>query len=204
MGISSRSAYNVKVAIKSGEVVVEVDRGLTGAGHPHLFLRSSRSAAAVVSDAGSWPVGLAWSVTDRLRNGGDEKGRVLAIWQELRGRPPVPVAALAWHAHESGPLYVLDAGCADAVTASVGRFLTVLLHDALLEAAAHRNSPVAPEWQRTLRWSQVALSHAPHRRRQQYRRENLRRAVSMGFSRHRPPPLAPHWASGAWLGERAF
>lgn len=197
-------AYNVKVAVRHKEMYLEVDHGLTGSGHPHLVLRSSASSAPVLPDAGPWPVGLPWSVTDRLRNGGDEKGRVLAIWQELPGAEPVPLATLAWHAHGTGPLYVFDLGHSDALDADVGRRLTAILLDALLQAAAHRNTPVAPEWRSRLRWSQVPLAHAPHRQRARFRRENLRRALALCFMKYQPPPAAAHWTKGAWLGERVF
>jgi hypothetical protein len=196
--------YNAKVTVKSGEMEVNVDFGLTGAGHPHLFLRASSSSAPALPDPGTWPNGLPWSVTDRLRNGGDEKGRVLAIWQELPSHQPVPLAVLAWHAHGTGPLYVLDAGHSDALIPDVGRELIGVLLDALLEAAAHRNAPVALKWQSRLRWSQVALKRAPHRERPDYRRENLRRALALGFTKYQPPPAAGDWTRGAWLGERTF
>ena len=49
-------------------MLLRVNCGLTGAGHPHLYLRSSAPSAPVL-DERAWPVGLAWSVTDRLRNG---------------------------------------------------------------------------------------------------------------------------------------
>lgn len=201
---SQASAYNVKVTVRSGEMTVDVDCGLTGLGHPHLFLRSSRSQAGLLPDPGPWPVGLPWSIADRLRNGGDEKGRVLAVWQERPGCAPVPVAALAWHAHETGPLYVLDAGHTSAIDASVGRDLTMLLLHALVESAARPGASVAGDWRRVLRWSQVALKHAPHRDRQAYRRANLRRALELQFGRYQPPPSVPKWARGAWLGERGF
>ncbi len=143
-------------------------------------------------------------MTDRLRNGGDEKGRVLAIWQELPGAVPVPLAALAWHAHDTGPLYVFDLGYSDVLDADIGRQLMAILLDALLQAAAHRNAPVAAEWRSRLRWSQVALSHAPHRERARFRRENLRRALALRFTKYQPPPDAARWTKGAWLGERVF
>jgi hypothetical protein len=198
------SVYNVKVTMRSRAMYVSVAHGLTGAGHPHLFVRSSGSVAATLPDPGPWPTGLPWSVVDRLRNGGDEKGRVLGVWQESPGREPVPLAVLAWHAHGAGPLYVFDVGHTAAVSEAVGRVLTAVLLDVLLEAAVHPNAPVATQWQRRLRWSQVALAHAPHRNRQAYRRENLRRALTMRFTQHQPPPAAPRWTRGAWLGERAF
>lgn len=152
----------------------------------------------------AWPAGLPWSITDRLRNGGDEKGRVLAVWQELPGKAPVPLAALAWHAHGAGPLYVFDVGHADVLAVEVGRRLTAILLDALLQAAAHPEAPVAAEWRRRLRWSQIALAHAPHRERGRYRRENLRRALALSFTKYEPPPAAARWTKGAWLGERRF
>jgi hypothetical protein len=197
-------AYNIKVTVKRKEMHLEVDYGLTGSGHPHLFLRSSTSSAPVLADHGPWPVGIPWSVTDRLRNGGDEKGRVLAIWQELPGVAPVPLATLAWHAHGTGPLYVFDLGHAESLTIDIGRRLTAILLDALLQAAAHPDTPVAPEWRSRLRWSQVALAHAPHRERGHFRRENLRRALSFRFVKYQPPPAPARWTKGAWLGERTF
>jgi hypothetical protein len=136
-GVTEMPDYNVKVAVRSGEVYLRVDHGLTGAGYPHLFLRSSSSAAPVLADPGRWPTGLAWSITDRLRNGGDEKGRVLAVWQEMPGHPPIPLSVLAWHAHGTGPLYVFDAGHSSALNPKVGLELVALLLDALLEAAKH-------------------------------------------------------------------
>lgn len=197
------AGYNIKVTVKRGEMRVSVDHGLTGGGHPHLYLRSSASSAPVLTER-AWPMGLAWSVTDRLRNGGDEKGRVLAIWQELPEKAPVPLAALAWHAHGTGPLYVFDIGNAQVLDLEIGRQLTIVLLDALLQAAAHPKAPVAAEWQRRLRWSQAALAHAPHRERVRYRRENLRRAHALAFTKYEPPPAAARWTKGAWLGERKF
>ncbi len=195
--------YNIKVVVRRGEMYLSVDHGLTGAGHPHLFLRSSASSAPVL-DERTWPAGLPWSVTDRLRNGGDEKGRVLGIWQELPRAAPVPLAALAWHAHGTGPLYVFDLGHADVLDVAVGRRLTAILLDALLQAAAHPDAPIAAEWRRMLRWSQAALAHAPHRERGRYRRENLRRALALSFTKYEPPPAVARWTKGAWLGEQGF
>jgi hypothetical protein len=198
------SPYNVKVAVKSGEVYVKVDHGLTGAGHPHLYLRASSSAAPVLPRAGSWPAGLAWSVTDRLRGGGAEKGRVLAVWQELPDEAPVPAAALAWHAHGTGPLYAFDAGHSELTDLDTGRFLTAVLLDALLEIAQHQSAPVSTEWKDCLRWSQAALKRVQGRDGAVYRRENLRRARALSFEKHRPPPAAAGWTKGAWLGTRRF
>ena len=196
-------SYNLKVAVRHGEMRVSVDYGLTGAGHPHLFLRSSVSSAPVL-DEQAWPTGLPWSVTDRLRNGGDDKGRALAVWQELPGAAPVPLAVLTWHAHGTGPLYVFDLGHTNVIDAAVGQRLTMILLDALLQAAAHPDAPVASEWRRQLRWSQAPLAHAPHRLRGRYRRENLRRALAHSFTAYAPPPVAARWTKGAWLGERRF
>jgi hypothetical protein len=39
-------SYNLKVAVRRVEMQVSVDHGLTGTGHPHLFLRSSASEAS--------------------------------------------------------------------------------------------------------------------------------------------------------------
>lgn len=198
------STYNVKVAVKNGETEIHVNHGLTGGGHPHLFVRDSDSAAPVLAEDGTWPVGLPWSIGDRLRGGADKKGRVLAVWQELPGQDPVPIAVLAWHAHGTGPLYVFDAGHSDAVDAEEGPELVRLLFDVVLEAAAHPKSPVAAEWQDRLRWSQVAIKHAPHQDHTAYRRENLRRAILRGFVTYKPPPPPGDWTKGAWLGERVF
>lgn len=198
------ATYNLKVAVKGGETLAHVNHGLTGVGHPHLFLRDSASAAPMLADDGVWPVGLPWSIADRLRNGADEKGRVFGIWQELPDHDPVPVAALAWHAHGTGPLYIYDIGHSAAVTDDAGRRFVAILLDALLEAAAHPKSPVAKEWQRQLRWSQVAINHAPHGDRSGHRRENLRRALALGFGKYQPPPAPGAWTKGAWLGERTF
>jgi hypothetical protein len=144
------------------------------------------------------------SVTDRLRNGGDDKDRVLAIWQELPGAAPVPLAVLTWHAHGTGPLYVFDLGHTNVIDSAVGRRLTMILLDALLQAAARPDAPVGAEWRRHLRWSQAPLAHAPHRLRGRYRRENLRRALAHSFTAYAPPPMAARWTKGAWLGERRF
>ena len=180
-----------------------VGGGLSVAGHPHLFLRSSASSAPVL-DKQAWPTGLPWSVADRLRNGGDDKGRVLCVWQELPAAVPVPLAVLSWHAHGTGPLYVFDIGHTNVIDADVGRRLTAILLDALLHAATHPDAPVADEWRRRPRWSQAPLAHAPHRERGTYRRENLRRALAHSFTAYTPPPVAARWTKGAWLGERRF
>ncbi len=47
-------AYNIKVTVKRKEMHLEVDYGLTGSGHPHLFLPSSTSSAPVLADHGPW------------------------------------------------------------------------------------------------------------------------------------------------------
>jgi hypothetical protein len=198
------ATYNVRVALRAGEMEVRIDHGLTAAGHPHLFLRASSSAAPALPDGDPWSPGLAWSISDRLSNGGDAKGRVLAIWQELPGFDPVPLAVLAWHAHETGPLYILDAGWSGVLTGELGRELTAVLLDALLEAAAHGSSPVSSAWWRQLRWSQVALERSPHRQRSLYQRENLRRALELQVTKHSPPPAAAAWTKKSWLGERSF
>jgi hypothetical protein len=107
---------------------------------------------------------------------------VLAIWQELPGAAPVPLATLAWHAHGTGPLYVFDLGHTDALAIDIGRELTAILLDALLQAAAHRNAPVAPEWRIRLRWSSAPQQgakdgegeHCDTRREDGYEREDDR------------------------------
>ena len=99
---------------------------------------------------------------------------------------------------------MFDLGQATMLEDDVGRELTAILLDALLQAAAHPNTPVSAEWRRRLRWSHSALAHAPHRERASYRKENLKRALALSFSKCQPPPVAARWTKGAWLGERRF
>lgn len=197
------SSFHLKVSAVKGEMKVTVDHGLSRSGYPGLYLRSSVSAAPVLDEA-HWPLGLPWCVADRLRGRGASKGRVLAVWQELGGRDPVPVAAAAWHAHETGPLYVFDLGHSSDVQREVGELLENVLLDALLEAARHHKAPVHRDWHGQLRWSQIALARVGPSERNDYRRANLGRAKTLGFTKYVPPPLAAEWTKGAWLGVRRF
>ncbi|HEY4809852.1 MAG TPA: hypothetical protein VIH71_02225 [Solirubrobacteraceae bacterium] len=49
------SSYNIKVTVKRKEMHLDVDYGLAGSGHPHLFLRSSTSSAPVLAYGSSRP-----------------------------------------------------------------------------------------------------------------------------------------------------
>ncbi len=62
---------------------ISVESELTRLGLPGLVLLSSDRRAPRISGE-RWPLGVRWSIDDRLREPGARKGRVLAIWQGTR------------------------------------------------------------------------------------------------------------------------
>jgi len=93
-----------------------------------LVLRTSadRPVRLVPAD---WPEYLADNVDRRLtaRNG-LAKGRVIAIWRDVRAGPRQPVAVCCWHVHEGNfPLAIFDAGVANVIDPELAQILRGVL-----------------------------------------------------------------------------
>jgi hypothetical protein len=196
---------NLSVAVRAGETYLYVEGGLPVGTYPRLAIYSSDVIVPNIAlDSPLWDPGVAWSVRDRMRNRGDEKGRAIALWHRVRGSEPTPFAVLTWHTEGTGPLYVFSLGTRNNLNAPLRRQLEAALLAAMLTASKHREAPVAPEWQDTLRWATVHFLHAPHGDRKEYATVAIRQAKRLGFERHQPPPAAPAAMSETWLGERNF
>ena len=103
-----------------------------------------------------------------MRNRGNEKGRTIALWHRARASEPIPFAVLTWHTARTGPFYVFAVGTRNNLNALLRRQLEAALLAVMLTASKHREAPVAPEWQDTLRWATVHFLHAPHGDRKEY------------------------------------
>jgi hypothetical protein len=191
-----RRTFPIKVGGHGGETAAEIEFGLTRRGLPRAVLRSSATLAPNMRHD-HWPAGLGWSIDERLRSDGALKGRVLAIWQDAAAAK-TPVAALCWHLHASGPLYVLDAGCADAVLDDEPLYMALLLL-CLRQIAGHR---LIARDQDRLRWSLVAFDRAPRADQAAFRRAGQQRAERLGFRVF--AGKRPAWTKGWWLGEHSF
>jgi hypothetical protein len=196
---------NLSVAVRAGETYLHVEGGLPVGTYPRLAIYSSDEIVPNIALASPlWDPGVAWSVHDRMRNRGDEKGRAIALWHRARGSEPTPFAVLTWHTEGTGPFYVFAVGTRNNLNAPLRRLLEAALLGVMLTASKHRDAPVAPEWQDTLRWATVHFLHAPHGDRKEYATAAIRQAKRLGFERHQPPPAAPAAMSETWLGERTF
>lgn len=172
---------------------------------PRLAIYSSDVIVPNIAiDSDVWSPGVAWGVADRVRNGGDEKGRAIAIWHRAQNQEPTPFAVLTWHTEGSGPFYLFDLGSRMNLGAPLRRELEAVLLDVMLQASKHPNAPVADEWRDRLRWATVHFLRAPHRVRRTYAQEGIKRAKKLAFEKYRPPPEAPASLSKTWLGERSF
>lgn len=172
---------------------ISVESELTRLGLPGLVLRSSGRRAPNISDA-RWPLGLPWSIQDRLRSDGARKGRVLAIWQGDQ-----VVAVCAWHLHRTGPPVIFDLACRDDLPDPFAeRAAGALL---LCLRAIAGASPLARDTS-TLRWTDCDLDRYPDRaKRNQVRGAVRARADNLGFRPFRP---RPKWLAGAWVTELSF
>jgi hypothetical protein len=172
---------------------ISVESELTRLGLPGLVLRSSGRRAPNISDR-RWPLGVPWSVQDRLRGDGAQKGRVLAIWQ----RDQV-VAVCAWHLHKSGPPVIFDLGCReDLPDPFAERAAGVLL---LCLRGIAGASPLSRDTS-TLRWTDCAVDRYPDRAgRNRVRRAVRARAEALDFRPLRP---RPRWLAGDWVTELSF
>jgi hypothetical protein len=196
---------NLSVAVRAGETYLHVEGGLPVGTYPRLAIYSSDVIVPNIAlDSPLWDPGVAWSVRDRMRNRGNEKGRAIALWHRALGSEPTPFAVLTWHTEGAGPFYVFAVGTRNNLNAPLRRQLEAALLAVLLTASKHREAPVAPEWQDTLRWATVHFLHAPHGDRKEYATAAIRHAKRLGFDRHQPPPAAPAAMSESWLGERNF
>jgi hypothetical protein len=82
-----------------------VEGGLPVGTYPRLAVCSSDVIVPNIGlDSPLWDPGVAWSVHDRMRNGGDEKGRAIALWHRARRSEPTPFAVLTWHTEGTGPV----------------------------------------------------------------------------------------------------
>jgi hypothetical protein len=197
--------YGVAVSVQGGETYLRVDRSLAVGSWPKLGLASSDVIApSIALDSDQWPPGVAWSVNDRLKNGGDEKGRVIAIWHRARHSEATPFAVLTWHTEGRGPFYLFDVGGRMNLNAPFRRRLEALLLEVMLEAARHPEAPVPDEWQAHLRWTTVHFLRAPNRRKKEFALAGIKRAKRLSFDRYEPPPPAPAAMAKGWLGERDF
>lgn len=198
-------AYGVAVSDRGGETHLHVERSLAIGSWPKLGLASSDVIVPNIAlDSNQWAPGVAWSIQDRLRNGGDEKGRAIAIWHRARHAEPTPFAILSWHTEGSGPFYLFDVAARLNLNAPFRRRLEAVLLAVMLEASRHPDAPVAEEWQERLRWATVHFLHAPHTERKEFARAAINRAKRLSFTRYEPPPPAPASMSRTWLGERDF
>lgn len=175
------------------ESSISVEAPLDKFGLPGLVLKASRNRAPNVTGS-RWPDGLAWSITDRLRNDGARKGRVLAIWQGDQ-----VVAACAWHLHDSGPLVIFDLGCRTDVTRTTAdRAATALL----LCLRAIADAPGISRGANALRWSDRPLDRIASKSERNRARQAVRqRAATLAFTPLRP---RPKWWKGRWAVERIF
>jgi hypothetical protein len=182
-----------------------VEGGRAVGSYPRLAVYSSDVIVPNIAlDSPLWDPGVAWSVHDRMRNGGDEKGRAIALWHRARESEPTPFAVLTWHTEGTGPFYVFAVGSRNNLNAPFRRQLETALLGVMLTASKQREAPVAPEWQDTLRWATVHFRHAPHGDRKEYAKATITRAKGLGFEKHKPPPAAPGDMSKIWLGEQTF
>jgi hypothetical protein len=192
----SASKFPISVRTRGGQTIVDVEYGLARHGLTHVVLRSStRRAPHTAND--HWPTGLGWSIDARLRSERATKGRVLAIWQD-NPRPRTPVAALCWHLHESGPIYIFDAGCIDQVRDDEKIYMGFLLL-CLRQIAGHR---LIDRNKDVLRWSLVPFVRAPRSDQVALRRAAQERAERYGFTAF--TGKRPAWTTRWWLGERRF
>lgn len=191
--------------VRDGETYLHIEGALPVGTYPRLSISSSDAVAPNIAlESPLWDPGVAWSVRDRLRNGGDEKGRAIALWHRPRGGEQTPFAVLTWHAEGKGPFYLFDVGSRNNLNAPLRRNLEAALVGVMLTAAKHPRAPVAPEWQSTLRWATAHFLHAPHGDRRTYAHAALVRARRLGFERQAPPREAPGDLGKTWLGERRF
>lgn len=195
----------VSVSVTGGETQLRVEQPVSAESWPRLVALSSDVRVPNIDPSSPrWLAGVAWSVADRMRNGGDGKGRAVAIWQESKTKEPAALAVLSWHREEKGPFYLLDVGARMDLGKQTRRQLEATLLAIMLAASRQPDAGVAAEWQTTLRWATVHFAHAPHAVRRQYLEAAIRRAKKLGFERYRPPPPAPAPLAKSWLGERKF
>lgn len=191
------SPFPLGVTKSRGQTSVDVEHGLTARGFPAAVLRSSAQQVPRAPHD-HWPTGLGWSIDDRLRSAGADKGRVLAIWQD-QPDSKTPIAAICWHLHDSGPLYVLDAGVADVVDDHDAPVYMALLFLCLRQIAGHR---LIKRNRDVLRWTLVHLARAPSSDRASFRRAIQTRAQVLAFETF--DRQRPQWTRGWWLAERDF
>lgn len=126
--------FPFKVTSNPPQSVVAIEHELSRPNaNTRIVLRSSAVAPVRLVDS-EWSEGLAHSVEVRNRNGGDRKGRVLAVWEDRDGQRGEPLAICCWHLPTGNwPLALIDAGYAFGVQASDGR---ALVEGVLLQALA--------------------------------------------------------------------
>jgi hypothetical protein len=172
---------------------ISVESELTRLGLPGLVLRSSDRRAPLISGE-RWPVGVRWSIDDRLREPGARKGRVLAIWQGDQ-----VIAACGWHLHEKGPPVILDLGCRVDLDEQVRRIASMALMLCLRQIAG---APGLRRDTESLRWADPALDRIADREERNRVRHAVRgRAQALGFEPLRP---RPKWRAKSWVVERRF
>ena len=186
-------SVRVSSAGPGGTSTISVESELTRLGLPGLVLVSSDRRAPLISGE-RWPLGVRWSIDDRLREPGARKGRVLAIWQGDQ-----VIAACSWHLHEKGPPVILDLGCRVDLDEQVRKTACTALMLCLRQIAAasdlHRDTE-------SLRWADPALDRIVDREERNRVRYALRaRAGALGFEPLRP---RPKWLAKSWVVERRF
>jgi hypothetical protein len=172
---------------------VRVRSALDRFGLPGMELAaSSAPGRAPHVDPSRLPVGLGWSIDDRLRHAGARKGRVLSVWQGQ-----TLVAAWVWHLHETGPPVIFDLGArSDLPVEQQRRACAALL--ACLRDVAQTLGRTPDE----LRWSDRPLDRVSDpRQRNHYRAEIRARAAALQFVPLRPRPK--FWR-GRWAVKRSF
>lgn len=162
--------------------------GLAG----HVLLSSDRRAPLVSGER--WPLGVRWSIDDRLGEPGAGKGRVLAIWQGEQ-----PIGACSWHLHATGPPVILDLGCRTDLEEAASKTAATVLMLCLRQIAG---TPALRRDTSSLRWADPALERIVDREDRNRVRHAVRaRAAALGFEPLRP---RPKWVAKGWIVERRF
>lgn len=185
--------FPIGVSGRGSQTRVSVHSNLERLGLPGFVLLSSGYRAPLI-EGGAWPPGLQWSIEDRLRNDGPQKGRVFGVWQGGR-----PVGFCSWHLHSDGPLVMFDLACRRDLPRAVAKVVEGLLLLSLRQVAG---SPGIARDTTSLRWTDLPLDHMPDVAERDRLRGAIRtRAARLGFEALTRKPL---WLSGHWVAVRRF
>jgi hypothetical protein len=191
-------ASSLPFTVHTNPLRVRIDFGLSKGPIPGLSIVSSANVAPLASDPDYWEDGFASAMDDRFASDGAAKGRVIAVWQR-DGAARVPIAAVTWHRADSGPLCILDLGCASHVPGPRRDDLRAILLVAMLELAKHQ---LVARSGVELRWWVVGGSPASSPRAMRMKATRAR-ADALAFA-PLTPRQKPGWAGRDWLGARRF